>query len=210
MDVHIGAWHGLHLGLGSISEVGGQVDSQILLSHLEVGDGSKHGTIVIIELRSLILQSNELEALSADMAPVKWSLSNKVEHLLMGMRIILNGWTHADDDSPGGIRGENKDGVVDSSELRVNNGLHLMPLVHLQGVVSDRSRQVSSSVSVKAVTIWQLRLVVLTIWLDEGLNMSKRLLNFLLHSVYEREVTLVLLSEESFGSVSSLQISHLF
>jgi len=210
MDVHIGAWHGLHLGLGSISEVGGQVDSQILLSHLEVGDGSKHGTIVIIELRSLILQSNELEALSADMAPVKWSLSNKVEHLLMGMRIILNGWTHADDDSPGGIRGENKDGVVDSSELRVNNGLHLMPLVHLQGVVSDRCRQVSSSVSVKAVTIWQLRLVVLTIWLDKGLNMSKRLLNFLLHSVYEREVTLVLLSEESFGSVSSLQISHLF
>ena len=85
-----------------------------------------------------------------------------------------------------------------------------MPLVHLQGVVSDRSRQVSSSVSVKAVTIWQLRLVVLTIWLDKGLNMSKRLLNFLLHSVYEREVTLVLLSEESFGSVGSLQISHLF
>jgi hypothetical protein len=92
----------------------------------------------------------------------------------------------------------------------MNNGLHLMPLVHFQGVVSDRSRQVSSSVSVKAITIWQLRLVVLTIWLDECLNMSKRLLNFLLHSVYEREVTLVLLSEESFGSVSSLQISHLF
>jgi hypothetical protein len=63
--------------------------------------GSKHGTIVVIKLRSLILQSNELEALSADMAPVKWSLSNKVEHLLMGMRIILNGWTHAYDDSPG-------------------------------------------------------------------------------------------------------------
>ena len=101
MDVHIGAWYGLHLGLRSISEIGSQVDSQILFSHLEVGDGSKHGTIVVIELRSLILQSNELKALSADMAPVKWSLSNKVEHLLMGMRIILNGWTHTDDNSPG-------------------------------------------------------------------------------------------------------------
>ena len=175
-----------------------------------MGDGCKHGTVVIIELGSLILQPDELEALTADMAPVERSLSHEVEHLLMGVRIILDGWTHADDDSPGGVRGENKHGVVDSSELRVDDGLHLMPLVHLEGVVSDRGRQVGSSVSMKAVTIGQLRLVVLTIWLDEGLDMSKWLLNLFLHSVYEREVALVLRSEHGFSSVRSLQISHLF
>ena len=128
----------------------------------------------------------------------------------MGMRIILNGWTHADNNSPGGVGCENQHWVVNGTELGVDDGLHLMPLVHFQGVVSDRGRQVSSRVTMEAVTIGQLRFVVLTIWLDESLNMFKWLLNFLLHSVNKREVSSVLLRENSFGSVSSLKVSHLF
>ena len=85
----------------------------------------------------------------------------------MGVRVILDGGAHADDDSPGGVGGEDEHGVVDSSELRVDDSLHLMPLIHLEGVVSDRGGQVCSGVTMETVTIGQLRLVVLTIWLHE-------------------------------------------
>jgi len=71
------------------------------------------------------------------MASVDWSFSDKVEHFLMGMRIILNSWSHANNDSPRRVRSENKNWVVDSSELGVNSGLHFMPLIHLKSIVSD-------------------------------------------------------------------------
>ena len=154
VDVHIGAWDSLHLGLWPISKIRSQVNCHILFSHLEVGDGCEHGTVVVVELRSLVLQSNELEALSTDVAPVERAFSDKVEHLLVGMRIVLNSWTHADNNSPGRVGGEDKHWVVNSSELGVHNGLHFMPLIHFQGVVSDRGGQVSSSVTMEAVTIW--------------------------------------------------------
>ena len=144
------------------------------------------------------------------MASVKWALSYEVEHLLVRVRIILNSWTHADDNSPRGVGSKHQNWVVDSSELRVDDSLHLVPLVHLESVVSDGSRQVSSGVTMKTVAIRQLRLVVLTIWLDEGLNVSEWLLNFFLHSIHEGEVSSLGLEEHVFGSVGRFKISHLF
>jgi len=117
VDVDIGSRQGLHLSLRSISKEGSEIDSKIFLSNLKVRDGSKHSGIVVVELRCLILKSNNLETLATNMASMNRSLSNKVEHLLMRVRIIFNTWTHADDNSPTGVRGENKNRVINSSEL---------------------------------------------------------------------------------------------
>ena len=46
------------------------VHGQIFLSHLEVSNGSEHSGVVIVQLGGLILQSDQLEALAADVAPV--------------------------------------------------------------------------------------------------------------------------------------------
>lgn len=118
------------------------------------------------------------------MASVKGTFSYEVEHLFVGMRVILDGGTHADDDSPRGVGSEDEHGVVDSSELRVDDSLHLMPLIHLKSVVSDRSRQVSSGVTMKTVTIGQLRFIVLTIWLNKGTDVANRFIELFLDSVH--------------------------
>ena len=100
VDINVGSWEGLHLSLWSVTKERGQVSGHIFLSDLEMSDGGEHGGIVIIEFRSLILQSNNFETLTADVAPVDWALSNKVEHLFVRVGIIFNTWSHANDNSP--------------------------------------------------------------------------------------------------------------
>jgi len=73
------------------------------------------------------------------MASIDRSFSDEVEHFFVRMGIILNSWSHANDDSPRRVRGENKNWIIDSSELRVNSGFHFMPLIHFKSVVSDGS-----------------------------------------------------------------------
>ena len=109
----------------------------------------------------------------------------------MGVGIILDTWTHADNDTPRGIRSEYENRVIDCSELRVNSIIHLVPLIHLEGIVSDRCREVSRGVSVESISVWQLGLVVLPIHLEEGLYVSPGLLNLVFHSVNESEVLLI-------------------
>ena len=144
------------------------------------------------------------------MASIDWTFSHEVVHLLMGVRIILNSWTHADDNSPSGVTCENENGIVDCSKLGVHDGLHLMPLIHLQGVVSNGSRQVGGCISMQSVPIWQLRFIVLTIWLNEGLDVPHWLLKFLLNSIHQREVSTGRAYYKLLGCAYSLEISHLF
>jgi hypothetical protein len=105
--------------------------------------------------------------LTADVASVERTLSNKVKHLFMGVRIILDSWSHADDDSPRRIGSENEHRVINSSELGMHDGFHLVPLIHFKSVVGDRCGQVGCGVTMKTITIRELRLVVLTIWLNK-------------------------------------------
>ena len=86
-------------------------------------------------LRELVLESDDFEALAAVHASVDWAFSGHVEDLLVGVRIILNTWAHADDDSPGGVRGEDEYWVVNSSELSVHCRLHLVPLIQIESIV---------------------------------------------------------------------------
>ena len=81
------------------------------------------------------------------MASMHWALSNKVIRFLMGMRIILNTRSHANNNTPTGIRSEDENWVVDGSELGVDSGVHLMPLMHFQSVVGDRGREHRSCVT---------------------------------------------------------------
>jgi hypothetical protein len=104
-----------------------------------MSDRSKHSRVVIIELRGFILQSNNLEALTTNMASIDRSFSDEVEHLFVRMGIILNSWSHTNDNSPRGVRSENKYWIINSSELRVNGGLHFMPLIHFKSIVSNGS-----------------------------------------------------------------------
>ena len=98
-----------------------QVDLQVLFSYFEVHNTREHGGVVIIEIRGLVLEAHNLEALAADVTPVHRAFSNEVVHLLVGMRVVLDGGTHADHDTPRGVRGEDEDGVVDGSELGVHS-----------------------------------------------------------------------------------------
>jgi hypothetical protein len=85
MNIDVCGCYGLHLSLRSISEVGSQVNGQILLLNFEVGDCSEHSSIIVHFCTWFILQSYDLETLTANMASVHWTLSYEVEHLLMCM-----------------------------------------------------------------------------------------------------------------------------
>lgn len=72
-------------------------------------------------LGEFVLKTNDLEALSADLAAVDGALSHHVEYFFVGVRIVLDAGTHADYDTPARVRGENEDGVVNSAKLAVNS-----------------------------------------------------------------------------------------
>ena len=61
----------------------------------------EHHRVVILELAELILQSDYFEALSTDLTSVNGAFSYHIEDLFVGVCIIFDTWTHADDDSPG-------------------------------------------------------------------------------------------------------------
>lgn len=47
------------------------------------------------------------------------------------MGIVLNGWAHANDDTPGAVTREDEHGVVDGAELSVMVRIHRVPLVEV-------------------------------------------------------------------------------
>jgi len=71
------------------------------------------------------------------MASIHGPFPEEIIELLVSVGIILGGWPGANDDSPTGVRGEDQDGVVNCSELTMDCSFHLMPLMHLESVVSD-------------------------------------------------------------------------
>jgi hypothetical protein len=102
VDVDIGGGDSLDGDTWSVSEpVGGShVDSHIFLSYIEIRESGEHERIVVLLLGVLVLQSDYLEALPADLASVHGSLSDEVEHLFVRVRVIFNTWTHANNYSP--------------------------------------------------------------------------------------------------------------
>jgi len=206
MDINICTWNGLHICLWSISEERVDIDCCVLFWYFEMSDCCKHGGVIIIQFRGFVLQSYNFETLTANMASMDWSFSYKIEHLFVGVRIIFNTWTHANDNSPAGIRGENQHWVVHSSELRVHCCLHFVPLVHFQSVVGNISRQIHGWITMESISIWKLRFVVLTIWFNEWVNMSHWNLHLLLYSIYKTEVTSLTNTSSHWKSLSLKQL----
>jgi hypothetical protein len=123
-----------------------------------------------LEFTEFILQSDNLETLATHLASVNRAFTAHVEHFFMGVGIIFNTRSHTDNDSPGRVGSENEDGVIDSSELRVDSRLHLVPLIQLNGILGDGSTVGRGRVTMESVTLGHLRLVVLTIRLHERPN----------------------------------------
>ena len=63
-----------------------------------------------------------------------------------------------------------------------------MPLIQLKRILSDGGTERGGRVSVESVACWELGLVVHSIWLGEGLDVSERLEELVLHAVHKREV----------------------
>jgi len=130
MNVDVGSWNGLHLSLRSISVEGINIDCCVFFGNLEMCDSSEHCRVVIVQFRGFVLQSNNFETLTANMASMNWSFSNEVKHLFVRMRIIFNTRSHANNNSPTRVRGENKNWVINCTKLGVDGGFHLVPLIH--------------------------------------------------------------------------------
>lgn len=131
MDIDRSARHRLHRHLRSISPETSQVYGHIFLSNIKMRHCGEHHRVVVLLLVEFVLESHDFEALAADLATVLGSFSNEVEHLLMGVRVIFYTRSHTDNYSPRTIRGENQDWIIDSSKLRMDCGLHLVPLIQL-------------------------------------------------------------------------------
>jgi len=71
----------------------------------------------------------------------------------------------------------------------VDSGIHLVPLMHFQGVVGNRGREHSRCITMEGVACWKLRFVVLAIGLEEGIQVFHRGVNLLLEPVHHREVS---------------------
>lgn len=95
-------------------------------------------------LAELILQSDDLETLATNLASVDGTFTHHVENLLVRVRIILDTWAHANDNTPGRVGGEDEHWVVNRAELRVDGCLHLVPLIQLDRVLSQRSAEAGS------------------------------------------------------------------
>ena len=70
----------------------------------------------------------------------------------------------------------------------MNDGLHFVPLIKFECILSDISAEGSGSVTVCPVTLRQLGLIVDAIRLHETLEMAPRLVKAILDLVYKGEV----------------------
>jgi hypothetical protein len=106
----------------------------------------------------------------------------------VSVRIILNTRTSADYDSPWWIRCKDQNWIIDCTELRVNNRLHLMPLIQLYWVLGNIGWERGCSVTMSVVASGKLSLIVDTIRFHETLEMSQRLVNFVTNFFHKSEV----------------------
>ena len=136
----------------------------------------------------LVLQAHNLEALTANIASVDGAFSDKVEHLFVGVRVVLNTRAGTDDDSPGAVGCEDEHRVVNGTKLRVDDGLHFVPLIQLEGVLCNIGTERSSGVTVSPITLGELRLIVNAIWLHKALYVSPWLIKSISHLINEGEI----------------------
>jgi len=172
MHVDIVHRNSLKMTFSSISKQSKCVLKRIVLADLSMRKLWEHVRVVIIQLWKLILQSHKLEDLSANVAPVERTFSDEVIHLLMSMRILLWSRTLADDDSPWGVTCENEYRVVNCSELSMHCWLHVVPSVHIDWVLCEISIEVHGSVSVCSWGFGKLRLIIVAIGLEKGIDVS--------------------------------------
>jgi hypothetical protein len=172
----------------SVVEIVEEGDLQVLFLNFKVTNLREHHLIVVVLLIELFLELNHLEALSTNLASVHWSFSEHVVHLFMSVRVVFYGWSHANNNSPSGIRSENKDWVVNSSELHVHDSLHLVPDVHVERTLSQSGSEVFSSVTVGSVHVGQLGGVLHSTWLHPLLEVSQGPVDGVLYSVGQSEV----------------------
>jgi hypothetical protein len=183
VNVDIGSRHSLQGGVRAITEDVEKRDGHILLGDIIVRHSGEHQRVVVLLLGVLVLQADNLEALTAHIASVDGAFSDKVEHLFVGVRVVLNTRARADDDSPGAVGGEDENGVVDSTELRVDDGLHFVPLIELERVLCNIGAERGSGVAVSPIALGELGLVVNAIWLHKALDMSPGLIKSVAHFV---------------------------
>lgn len=153
MNVDVSSWNCLNWSLGSISEEWSQINLHVLFCNIEMWESWEHKRIIILLFWELVLQSDNLKALTANLASVNWTLSYEIEHFFMWVRIIFNTWSHTNNNSPRWIRGENKHWVVYCTELWVYDWLHFMPLIEFNSILSDWGTEWCCSVSVCSVAL---------------------------------------------------------
>ena len=100
MNVDIGSWNSLQACMRTVTENVEKRNGHILFRNIVLRDSREHERIVILLLSIFVLQTNNLEALTANIASVDGAFSDKVEHLLVSVRVVLNTRAGADDDSP--------------------------------------------------------------------------------------------------------------
>jgi len=105
------------------------------------------------------------------------------------MRIIFNTWSHTDNNSPRTIGGEDQDRVVYGTELRVNDSLHFVPLMEIECVSAKEGVESTRGVAMETIGIWELRQIVLALWLKESFDVPHWLVYSIANSVCERKVS---------------------
>ena len=131
LQVNVGSWNCLLLSVWSIGVCAPDGGLQVFLGVLVLRDLSEHHRVVVLLSTELVFKAHNLETLATNLAAVHWAFSRKVKDLLMRVRIILNTRAHANDNTPGGVRGEDEHWVVDCAKLRVDCRLHFVPLVEV-------------------------------------------------------------------------------
>ena len=139
-------------------------------------------------LTELILQTHNLETLATDLAPIDGALTHHIIDLLVRVGVIFDTRAHANDDTPRGVRGEDEHWVVDCTELRMDRGLHLVPLIQLNSVLSHGGTEGSGTISVQAVSLGHLRLSGRTVGRGEALDVLNRCAEPILDFLEDGEV----------------------
>jgi len=89
VDVDVGGGDCLEGGVGSASE-GFTSGRSYPLRDVVLGYGREHHRVVVLLLGVFVLQTHDLEALPADVASVDGSFADEVEHLLVGVGVVLH------------------------------------------------------------------------------------------------------------------------
>ena len=188
MDVDIGGRDSLH-GVGrTVIEQVGDRHGEIFLTNVEVGQSREHHSVIILLRTELILKAHNLEALATNLAPIDGALTHHIVNLFVRVGVIFDTRAHANDNTPRRIGGEDEHWVVNSTELRMDRGLHLVPLIQLNRVLSHGGTEGHGTITMQAVSLGHLRLSGGTIGRGEALDVLNRCAEPILDFLEDGEV----------------------